>query len=82
MFGGITLDLRKTNLPVGETGLEVNAVFGGVTILVPNDWYVETHVDAIFGGFEDKRMPMEPADTTRKLILHGACVFGGGELRK
>jgi predicted membrane protein len=81
VFGGITLDLRKTNLPVGETGLEVNAVFGGVTILVPNDWYVETHVDAIFGGFEDKRMPMEPADTTRKLILHGACVFGGGELR-
>ncbi len=81
VFGGITLDLRKTNLPVGETGLEINAVFGGVTIFVPNDWFIETHVDAIFGGFDDKRMLVEPTDTTRKLVIHGACVFGGGELR-
>lgn len=81
VFGGITLDLRRTNLPVGETMLEVNAVFGGVTIFLPSDWYVETHLDAVFGGFEDNRMPKEPLDTTRKLIITGSCVFGGGELR-
>lgn len=81
VFGGITLDLRKTNLPEGETNLEINAVFGGITIFVPNDWFVETHVDAVFGGFDDKRMLVEPTDTTRKLIIHGDCVFAGGELR-
>lgn len=81
VFGGITLDLRRTSLPVGETVLEVNAVFGGITIYVPNDWYVETHLDAVFGGFQDNRMPKEPLDTTKKLIIVGSCVFGGGELR-
>jgi len=81
VFGGITLDLRRTSLPVGETILEVNAVFGGITIYVPSDWFVETHLDAVFGGFQDNRLPREPLDTTRKLIITGSCVFGGGELR-
>jgi len=81
VFGGITLDLRRTNLPVGETHLDINAVFGGITIYAPSDWYVETHLDAVFGGFQDNRMPKEPLDTTKKLIITGSCVFGGGELR-
>jgi predicted membrane protein len=81
VFGGITLDLRRTNLPVGETLLDINAVFGGITIYVPVDWFVETHLDAVFGGFQDNRLPKEPTDTTRKLIITGSCVFGGGELR-
>ena len=62
-------------------GGDLNAVFGGITIYVPTDWFVETHLDAIFGGFQDNRMPKEPLDTTKKLIITGSCVFGGGELR-
>ena len=81
VFGGISLDLRRTNLPVGDTVLDVNAVFGGITIYVPDDWYVETHLDAVFGGFQDNRLPKEPLDVTKKLIITGSCVFGGGELR-
>ncbi|MFT3751486.1 MAG: DUF5668 domain-containing protein [Paludibacter sp.] len=81
VFGGITLDLRRTSLPEGETRLDVNAVFGGITIFVPSDWFVETHLDAVFGGFKDNRLPKEPLDKTRKLIITGSCVFGGGELR-
>ncbi len=81
VFGGITLDLRRTNLQEGETHLDMNAVFGGITIYVPVDWYVETRLDAVFGGFQDNRIPKEPIDKTRKLIISGSCVFGGGELR-
>lgn len=81
VFGGITLDLRRTNLPEGDTLLEIDAVFGGITIFVPADWLVETHIDAVFGGFQDNRMPKEPLDATRRLIIKGSCVFGGGELR-
>lgn len=81
VFGGITLDLRKTNLPEGDTRLEMNAVFGGITVLVPNNWLVETHLDAVFGGFEDKRFKVDSIDTSRKLVITGACVFGGGELK-
>lgn len=81
VFGGLSLDLRRTSLPEGETRLDINAVFGGITIFVPSDWYVETHLDAVFGGFQDNRMPKEPLDKTRKLIITGSCVFGGGEIR-
>ncbi|HLP05065.1 MAG TPA: LiaF domain-containing protein [Paludibacter sp.] len=81
VFGGITLDLRRTTLPEGDTRLDINAVFGGMTIFVPSDWFVETHMDAVFGGFQDNRLPAEPADKTRKLVITGSCVFGGGELR-
>ena len=81
VFGGLTLDLRRTNLAEGETHLEVNAVFGGITIFVPSEWLIETHLDTVFGGFQDNRMPKEPLDPTRKLIIVGSCVFGGGEIR-
>ena len=81
VFGGITLDLRRTNLSEGETHLDINAVFGGITIFVPSEWNVVTHLDAVFGGFQDNRLPKEPTDKTRKLIITGSCVFGGGEIR-
>jgi predicted membrane protein len=81
VFGGIVLDLRKTHLPEGETRLDINAVFGGVTIYVPADWYLETHMNSVFGGFQDNRTPIEPQDSSKKLIITGECVFGGGELR-
>jgi predicted membrane protein len=81
VFGGITLDLRKTTLAEGDTVIDINAVFGGVTILVPETWLVEMHLDAVFGGFEDKRYRVDDVDTSRKLIITGSCVFGGGELR-
>lgn len=81
VFGGISLDLRRTNLPQGETYLEVNAVFGGVTIFVPEGWLIETHIDAVFGGFRDNRLPIEVSDKSKKLIIKGSCVFGGGELK-
>lgn len=80
VFGGMTLDLRRTNLPIGATKLEINAVFGGITLYIPGDWNVETRVDSVFGGFEDKRRITEPVDTERKLIIVGTCVFGGGEI--
>jgi predicted membrane protein len=81
IFGGVTLDLRKTSLPEGISYLEINAIFGGVTLYVPAHWLVEMSMDSIFGGFEDKRMFNEEVDTTRKLVVKGSCVFGGGELR-
>ncbi len=81
IFGGVTLDLRKTNLPEGISFLEINAIFGGVTLYVPSNWLVEMNMDSVFGGFEDKRMLSDEIDTTRKLVVKGSCIFGGGELR-
>ena len=81
MFGSLTIDLRKTSIKEGITHLEVNSVFGSVTIFLPQDWLVETNVDAVFGGFEDQRRQDKNIDMNRKLVITGACVFGGTELR-
>ncbi|MDR3287471.1 MAG: cell wall-active antibiotics response protein [Prevotellaceae bacterium] len=81
VFGNIILDLRKTTLPEGETEVELNAVFGGITLYVPDNWNVELHLDNICSGFEDKRNLSAETDYTHKLIVVGAFVFGGGEIR-
>jgi predicted membrane protein len=82
VFGGTTLDLRKTNLKEGTTKLEINVVFGGVTLYVPETWNVVIHTDCVFGGFEDKRFAVNSSiDTSRTLVIYGSCVFGGGEIK-
>lgn len=81
VFGGIELDLRKTSLGEGDTFLEINAVFGGITITVPEDWYVEINLTCVLGGFSDERKSKGQYIPGRKLIITGACIFGGGEIK-
>jgi predicted membrane protein len=82
VFGGINLDLRRTSLPEGETFLEINAVFGGVEIYVPDSWLIELHIDTVAGGFSDSRLiDSGKIDTGRKLIITGSFVFGGGDIK-
>jgi hypothetical protein len=81
VLGGILLDLRKTTISEGDTFLEVNAVLGGFKILVPDSWTVVAKLDSVAGGFQDRRTKEVPRDPSRRLIISGACVFGGGEVR-
>jgi predicted membrane protein len=54
--------------------------FGSVIIFVPEDWAVQLSVNPVFGSFEDKRYG-KVENTHKLLIIKGAIVFGGGELR-
>jgi predicted membrane protein len=85
VFGGIELDLSEANMQADEATLEVNAVFGGAEIRVPDTWVVSYRGSPLFGGVEDRtriRRTEEPADPKRKiLILTGAVVFGGLEIK-
>jgi predicted membrane protein len=83
VFGGIELDLTKAKLAQGANVLEIACVFGGATIIVPDDWYVKVEVTPVLGGFGDSRKinPGRITDTGRYLILKGAVVFGGGEIK-
>ena len=81
VFGGMTVDLRNSSLREGDTFLEINVVFGGVTVYVPNNWHVEFRLENVFGSIQDQRKIGEIADPSRKLIIIGKCVFGGGEIK-
>lgn len=80
VFGGVVLDLRRTQLPEGVTYLSVDATFGGVELYIPDDWFVEAKFQTVLGGFQDKRLVSTP-DNSRKLIIQGDLIFGGCEIR-
>ena len=83
VFGGSEIDLTKAKLAPGVSELELACVFGGTTIIVPDDWNVKIEVVPVLGGFGDSRKlnPGRTIDTTRQLVIKGAVVFGGGEVK-
>ncbi|MFA5325133.1 MAG: LiaF domain-containing protein [Bacteroidales bacterium] len=87
LFGGVTLDLRRTNLPEGITRLKIDALFGGVTILVPENWNIEIERKVLFGGFSDNRIKyngylnVADSENNSKLVIVAECLFGGGEVK-
>jgi predicted membrane protein len=83
IFGGSEIDLTKSKLAPGISELEIACVFGGTTIIVPDDWYVTIDVTPILGGFGDSRklFPGRTIDPAKQLVIKGAVVFGGGEVK-
>ncbi len=84
IFGGGELDLRNTQLGEGRVILEITSIFGGMSIIVPSNWIVNIEVDAVLGGFQDKRIiiPEHRNNSMEsELIIKGLAVFGGGDLK-
>lgn len=79
VFGGFEIDLRRSAM-IGESAeLEINAVFGGVEIRIPEHWRVEMKGTGVFGGYSDETRQPSPAEfpVIKRLILKGGAVFGG-----
>ena len=83
IFGGTELDLTKAKLAPGKNELEIACIFGGATFIVPDDWNISISVTPILGGFTDSRklLPGRTIDSTRQLVIKGAVIFGGGEIK-
>jgi predicted membrane protein len=86
VFGGAELDFHDADIE-GDTGeLELNAVFGGVELRVPENWNVEARNQTMFGGYSDKTRnstrAADPANAGAKtLIVSGTVMFGGVEVK-
>ena len=83
VFGGMELDLTKAKLAPGRNKLEIACVFGGATLIVPDDWNISIEVTPVLGGFSDSRklIPGRIIDPSKQLVIEGAVVFGGGEIK-
>jgi predicted membrane protein len=79
MFGGVELDLRKAGSTRDEIVVELNALFGGIELRVPETWNVTVRGAGIFGGYEDETMDSRVAPGSKQphLIVNGFAVFGG-----
>lgn len=83
IFGGSEIDLYDCKLADGLQIIDITAIFGGSTIVIPQDWKVEIDVVAIFGGFGDKRRkdPNLVYQPNKTLLIKGVVLFGGGEIK-
>lgn len=83
-MGGGTYDLSSAELADGPQVIDVFAMFGGASFIIPSDWNVRIEVTPIFGGFTDSRRvntATPDTDPTKELIIKGTVLFGGGELK-
>ena len=83
IFGGSELDLLDAQLAPGDQTIELVAIFGGNTLIIPPEWNVKIDVVPLFGGVSDKRRkpPIEQIDSSKRLIVRGTVLFGGAEIK-
>jgi predicted membrane protein len=80
-MGGAEINLLQADIKQNVL-LEINNVFGGTKLILPSNWDVKNEVTAVFGGVEDKRSTnLAIPDPNKAIILKGACVFGGIEIK-
>lgn len=79
IFGGLKLDLREAKIEE-DVIINASAIFGGIEILVPENVFIETKSNSIFGGVSNKKSgaPKEKAPT---IYVNGMALFGGIEVK-
>ncbi|MEQ8924287.1 MAG: DUF5668 domain-containing protein [Fulvivirga sp.] len=83
VMGGSTIDLRNAGLAEGENTIDVFAMFGGTSIIVPQDWTIKNEVFSLLGGFSDNRdssVKVVP-HPSKVLVIKGFVMFGGGDIK-
>jgi len=76
IFGSCKYDLRDAQMQGREAVLTSYALFGGVEVLVPDDWEVVSRGFAVFGSVGDRTRHPSTSPDKKTLILDGAAVFG------
>ncbi len=85
IFGGSTFNLVRAKLAPEKNYIEVLIIFGGMKLIVPEDWTVKIRVMSLFGGFGEKlryKLPETGVDQGSQLIIKGTVIFGGGEIKR
>ncbi|MEO8403047.1 MAG: LiaF domain-containing protein [Chitinophagaceae bacterium] len=81
IFGGSEIDLTRADMQPGTAELEVTAMFGGATLIVPSNWAVKSEAMTIFGGISDKRSISGFENSGKNLVIKGTVIFGGIEIK-
>ena len=80
VFGGGEINLSQADIN-GTATLEVNAIFGGCTLIIPSNWQLKINTTPFFGGIDDKRQQPNIISYNKTLIITGGVVFGGVEIK-
>ncbi len=75
-YGGGRLDLRGATIAPDGADLRIRAVFGGVQLIVPTTWRVETDSTSFLGGVSDATTAPDEPDAP-VLRVSALAVLGG-----
>ena len=79
--GGTELDFTRADIN-GVVVIEITQIFGGIKLIVPPHWQVQSDIAAIFAGIDDKRFgSATPQSPDKILILKGVSIFAGVDVR-
>ena len=81
LFGGVELDLREAEISQDGCKIHATALFGGVEIIVPNDWNVILTGTPIFGGIDSKSRRKSNAVESKDIYIHCTVAFGSVEIK-
>lgn len=79
IFGSCEIDLKGSKAQENAK-FEVFCLFGGVELILPEDWKVNMNATAILGGFSDSRKNLTDKPTTT-IHIKGFTMLGGGEIK-
>jgi predicted membrane protein len=74
-MGGGKIDLSQARIAQSPAVIDIFVMWGGIEIIVPDDWVVTIQLVPIMGGYEDKTRP--PADAVQRLVITGLALMGG-----
>lgn len=78
VMGGCEIDLRRASMD-REAVIDIFALWGGVSIKVPEDWRISVQGFPIMGAIEDKTHPPK-GGSSKLLIVKGYAIMGGAEI--
>ncbi|HUN66712.1 MAG TPA: DUF5668 domain-containing protein [Bacteroidota bacterium] len=79
VMGGCELDLRRASMKSSSAVITIFAVWGGISVRVPQDWTVSLQGTPILGGISDKTHPV-PGAAEKLLIIKGEVIMAGAEI--
>ena len=79
VFGGIKCNLKEAIIKE-DTVINASAIFGGITIYVPENVNVKISSTAIFGGVSDERKK-KIKDAKITIYINATSLFGGVEIK-
>jgi predicted membrane protein len=81
VFGGCELDFSQADIN-GRVIIDVTQLFGGIKMIVPPHWQIQSDIAAIFAGVDDKRLSRAvPLSPDKILVLTGTSIFAGVDIR-
>lgn len=79
VFGGVELNLVNSEIK-DEQIVNATAIFGGITIKVPQNVNVKVKSTAIFGGVDNK-VRNAKVDNMPTIYVNAFCMFGGVDIK-